>query len=74
MTKNRCTVTIDKEAVTRLIRLRYNTINSFVKAMGVSRVRYYQILNESHMDRNVPSIKKMAMLLMTSTKSITKEN
>lgn len=73
MTRSKCTIMVDKDTVKRLIKFQYGTVANFASKYGVSRMRLWQIVNEPHVSADNPSIKKLARMLMTTTRSITKE-
>ena len=63
-------VKVNKEFVTRLVKYKHGTIESFLKCYGITRMRFWQILNQPHLSKDVPCIKKLADFLSVSVDDI----
>lgn len=66
----RCEVRVNKEFVTRLVKYKHGTIESFLECYGITRMRFWQILNQPHLSKEVPCIKKLADFLSVSVDDI----
>ena len=66
----RCAIRLDKEKVIRLVNFKYGSVKKYAKEHGISRVRFYQILNEPHLSKNVESLQKLASNLDVSIETI----
>ena len=66
----RCEVRVNKEFVTRLVKYKHGTIESFLQCYGITRMRFWQILNQPHLSKEVPCIKKLAEFLSVSVDDI----
>ena len=63
-------VMVNKEFVTRLVKYKHGTIESFLQCYGITRMRFWQILNKPHLSKEVPCIKKLADFLSVSVDDI----
>lgn len=66
-------IRVNKDFVNRLVKYRHGTIESFLDCYGISRVRYWQVLNQPHLSKEVPSLTKLADFLGVTVEEIIKE-
>ena len=66
-------VRVNKDFVTRLVKYRHGTIESFLGCYGISRMRFWQILNQPHLSKEVPCLTKLAEFLNVKVEEIIKE-
>ena len=66
----RCGIRLDKEKVIRLVNFKYGSVKKYAKENGISRVRFYQILNEPHLSKDAESLQKLASNLQVSIETI----
>lgn len=69
----KCVIRVNKEFVNRLVKYKHGTIESFLKCYGITRMRYWQILNQPHLSKEVPCLKRLADFLSVSVDEIIKE-
>ena len=69
---SRCEIRVNKDFVNRLVKYRHGTIESFLDCYGISRVRYWQVLNQPHLSKEVPSLTKLADFLGVTVEEIIK--
>ena len=69
----RCGIRVNKEFVTRLVKYKHGTIESFLKCYKISRMRFWQIINQSHLSKEVACLKNLADFLGVTVEEITKE-
>lgn len=65
-------IRVNKNFVNRLVKYRHGTIESFLDCYGISRVRYWQVLNQPHLSKEVPSLTKLADFLGVTVEEIIK--
>lgn len=65
-------IRVNKDFVNRLVKYRHGTIESFLDCYGISRVRYWQVLNQPHLSKEVPSLTKLADFLGVTVEEIIK--
>ena len=65
-------IKVNKDFVNRLVKYRHGTIESFLECYGISRVRYWQVLNQPHLSKEVPSLTKLADFLGVTVEEIIK--
>ena len=65
-------IRVNKDFVNRLVKYRHGTIESFLDCYGISRVRYWQVLNQPHLSKEVPSLTKLADFLGVTVDEIIK--
>lgn len=65
-------IKVNKDFVNRLVKYRHGTIESFLEVYGISRMRYWQILNQPHLSKEVPSLTKLADFLGVTVEEIIK--
>ena len=65
-------IRVNKDFVNRLVKYRHGTIESFLECYGISRVRYWQVLNQPHLSKEVPSLTKLADFLGVTVEEIIK--
>ena len=70
--KNSREVRVNKDFVTRLVKYRHGTIESFLGCYGISRMRFWQILNQPHLSKEVPCLVKLADFLKVKVDDIVK--
>ena len=63
-------IRVNKDFVNRLVKYRHGTIESFLECYGISRVRYWQVLNQPHLSKEVPSLTKLADFLGVTVEEI----
>ena len=63
-------IRVNKDFVNRLVKYRHGTIESFLDCYGISRVRYWQVLNQPHLSKEVPSLTKLADFLGVTVEEI----
>ena len=66
----KCVIRLDRDKVIRLVNFKYGSVKQYAKEHGISRVRFYQILNEPHLSKNVESLQKLASNLDVSIETI----
>ena len=66
----RCEIRLDKEKVIRLVNFKYGSVKKYAKENGISRVRFYQIINEPHFSKYAESLQKLAESLQVSIETI----
>ena len=66
-------IRVNKDFVTRLVKYRHGTIESFLGCYGISRMRFWQILNQPHLSKDVPCLVKLADFLKVDVDEIIKE-
>ncbi len=69
---SKCEIRVNKDFVNRLVKYKHGTIESFCKCYGISRMRYWQILNQPHLSKEVPCVGKLADFLGVKVKEIIK--
>lgn len=65
-------IRVNKDFVNRLVKYKHGTIESFLDCYGISRVRYWQVLNQPHLSKEVPSLTKLADFLGVTVEEIIK--
>ena len=65
-------IRVNKDFVNRLVKYRHGTIESFLDCYGISRVRYWQVLNQPHLSKEVPSLTRLADFLGVTVEEIIK--
>ena len=73
MEKTKAEIRVNKDKVNRLVKYKYLTIENFLKHWGISRMRYWQIINQPHLSLEVPSLVKLAYFLEVDVKEIIEE-
>lgn len=68
----KCVIRLDRDKVIRLINFKYGSVKQYAKEHGISRVRFYQILNEPHLSKDVECLQKLASNLEVSIQKILK--
>ena len=63
MIKPRCSVKVNKEFIEKLIKYKYGTIGSFLDSYGITRMRFWQVVNEPHVSKDVECLTKLADFL-----------
>ena len=66
-------IRVNKDFVNRLVKYKHGTIESFLACYGISRMRYWQILNQPHLSKDVPCLTKLAEFLNVKVEEIIKE-
>lgn len=72
MAKSRCEIRVNKDFVVRLVKYRHNTITSFCEVYHITRMRFWQILNQPHLSKEVPCLTKLADFLGVTVEEIIK--
>lgn len=65
-------IRVNKDFVNRLVKYKHGTIESFLEVYGISRMRYWQVLNQPHLSKEVPSLTKLADFLGVTVEEIIK--
>lgn len=65
-----CMIKLDKDKVIRLVNFKYGSVKQYAKENGISRVRFYQIINEPHLSKDAESLQKLASNLEVSIETI----
>lgn len=65
-------IRVNKDFVNRLVKYRHGTIESFLEVYGISRMRYWQILNQPHLSKEVLCLVKLADFLGITVEEIIK--
>ena len=65
-------IRVNKDFVNRLVKYRHGTIESFLEVYGISRMRYWQILNQPHLSKEAPCLVKLADFLGITVEEIIK--
>ena len=68
----KCVIRLDKDKVIRLVNFKYGSVKQYAKEQGISRVRFYQILNEPHLSKDVECLQILASNLKVSIDEILK--
>ena len=66
----RAAIKLDKEQVNRLVRFKFGTIENYLKTYKITRMRYWQILNEPHLSKDVKCLQDLANNLEVSIEEI----
>lgn len=69
-----CGIRVNKDYVTRLVKYKHGTIENFLKSYKITRMRFWQILNQPHLSKEVPCLQKLAEFLKVTVDEIVKEN
>ena len=69
---SRCEIRVNKDFVTRLVKYKFGTIKSFLECYHITRMRFWQILNQPHLSKEVPSLVNLAGFLRVTVDEITK--
>ena len=73
MSKLKASVRVNKKFVNCLIKYKYGTIGEFLKLYKITRMRYWQILNKTHLSKEVPCLKNLAEFLKISVDDMLEE-
>lgn len=65
-----CTIKVDKEMVIRLVKYKYGSVKAYAKTNGISRVRFYNIVNNPHVSKDEKCLQILAFNLGTSIETI----
>ena len=68
----KCEIRLDKNKVIRLVNFKYGSVKIYAKEKGISRVRFYQIVNQPHLSKNVECLQNLAKDLEVSIDEILK--
>ena len=68
----KCVIRLDRDKVIRLVNFKYGSVKQYAKEHGISRVRFYQILNEPHLSKDVECLQNLASNLEVSIQEILK--
>lgn len=63
-------IKVDKEKINRLVKFKYGTIEKYLKEAGISRMRYWQVLNQPHLSKEVKCLQDLAKNLDVSIETI----
>lgn len=66
----KCDIRVNKSFVKREIIYKFGSINEYCKKSGISRMRFWQILNTPHLTEDVECLQKLAKDLGLSIKEI----
>ena len=66
----RAAIKLNKEQVNRLVRFKFGTIENYLKACKITRMRYWQILNKPHLSKDVKCLQDLANNLEVSIEEI----
>ena len=66
-------IRVNKDFVIRLVKYKHGTIKSFLSCYGISRMRFWQILNQPHLSKEVPCLTRLAEFLNVTVNEIVKE-
>ena len=69
----KCEIRVNKDLVNRLVKYRHGTIESFLGCYHITRMRFWQILNQPHLSKEVPCLTKLAEFLHVTVDEIVKE-
>ena len=64
---------VNKDFVIRLVKYKHGTIESFLGCYGISRMRFWQVLNQPHLSKEVPCLTRLADFLGVTVEEIIKE-
>ena len=70
MAQHKATIKVDKEKVMFHIRFKYGTIEKYLKAAGITRMRFWQVLNQPHLSKEVKCLQDLAKNLEVSIETI----
>ena len=65
-------IRVNKDFVNRLVKYRHGTIEKFLSSYGISRMRYWQVLNQPHLSKEVPCLTRLAEFLGVTVEEIIK--
>ena len=68
-----CEIRVNKDYVNRLVKYKHGTIESFLGYYKITRMRYWQILNQPHLSKEAPCLKNLAEFLGVKVDEIIKE-
>ena len=68
-----CEIRVNKDFVNRLVKYRHGTIESFLGCYHITRMRYWQIINQPHLSKEAACLKKLAEFLGVTVEEIIKE-
>ena len=66
----RCGIRINKEFVKKEIIYKYGSITKYCKKAGISRVRFWEIMNTPHLSKEVECLQKLSRDLEVSIDTI----
>ena len=67
---NKSSIRVDKEKVNRLVKYKFGTIEKYLKEFGISRMRYWQVINKPHLSKEVKCLQDLAKNLDVSIETI----
>lgn len=56
----KCSVRVNKELVKRLIVWKYGSIKNYFTQLGISKMRFWQIMNQPHLSKDVKCLQQLA--------------
>ena len=65
-----CVIRLNKDKVIRLVNFKYGSVSKYAKEKGISRMRFYQIINEPHLTKDAECLQKLASNLDVSIETI----
>ena len=68
----KCSIKLDKDKVNRLVKFKYGTIENYLKKEGITRMRFWQILNQPHLSKDVECLQNLASKLDVNIQEILK--
>ena len=66
----KCHIWVNKETVIRLVNYKFGSVTRYTEKKGISRVRFYQIVNEPHLSKNSKCLQDLAKDLQVSIETI----
>ena len=63
-------IKVDQEKVKRLAKFKFGTIENYLKYAGISRMRFWYVLNQPHTSKNIKCLQDLAKNLEISIDTI----
>ena len=67
-----CVIRLDRDKVIKLVNFKFGSVKAYAKKYGISRVRFYQIVNKPHLSKDVECLRNLAVNLDVSIQEILK--
>lgn len=65
-----CVIRLNKEKVIRLVKYKFGSVEQYSKQNDISRVRFYQIINQPHLTKDAECLQKLSSNLEVSIETI----
>ena len=73
MARLKAEIRVNRDYVNKLVKYKHGSIESFLKCYKITRMRYWQILNQPHLSKDVPCLIKLADFLGITVEDMIKE-